>query len=209
VTSTPDKKKPPLIAILAVAIPLLALAVGAVISTTSQGDDQASSTTASMEGEPAATVPTPSTEGEPAAEPGSADKPAQNDSAEGRGSAGNTEGEVASSPQTAGGEGDRPVVTWPQPTVPAGGCDRPSGSTAVIALQESPRPACLQVDAEQAVEVQNRTGREISFMADGLNEIVPAGATFTIGRAADAFPQGRTTFWVQGDPKLSGLIEVG
>jgi hypothetical protein len=79
----------------------------------------------------------------------------------------------------------------------------------VIVLRNEPRPACVRVGADQAVEIQNRTGREISFMGDNLNEIIAAGRDFTVGRAADAFPEGRSTFWVQGAPALSGLIEVG
>jgi hypothetical protein len=210
VSSPSPRKKPPLIAILAVVVPLLAIAVGALVTTASQDEARSPSTTVGIDGDPSGpSGAAPDGQRAPRPEAGAPAPPVEEgDQEPPEGPAPAAADEVASSPQTAGGEGDRPVVTWPQPTVPAGGCDRPGGSTAVIVLGESARPACLRVSQEQSVQIQNRTGREISFMADNLNEILAAGADHTIGRAADAFAPGRSTFWVQGDPKLSGLIEL-
>ena len=111
-------------------------------------------------------------------------------------------------PGSAGGEGGRTVTTYPQPTVPAPGCDRPSG-TAVITLDDIPSPACLELGADQPVVFRNRTGKDISVVAIGVNEVVAAGADARVGAARDAFGEGRSTFWSPGNPQLSGIVEVG
>lgn len=113
--------------------------------------------------------------------------------------------EIPSSPDVAGIEGDRPVTTYPQPTVPDGGCPSRSG-TVVITLDARPSPGCVSVGADQTIEFANRTGREISLVAESINEVVPAGGSFSVG--ADAFPTGYSTFWSPGHPDLSGLVQL-
>ncbi len=117
------------------------------------------------------------------------------------------EPEIPSAPGAAGTEGDRPVVTYPRPEVPDGGCEGAEG-TAVVDLTDKPSPVCIQVGADQALVFRNGTGEEISVVAEGLNEVVPAGGELTVGRVADAFPEGRSTFWSPGNPELSGYVEV-
>lgn len=115
--------------------------------------------------------------------------------------------EVPTPGRIAGTESDRPEVTYPQPTVPDGGCDSVDG-TAVIELGDGPSPACVKVGEDQTLVFRNRTGHEISLVAEGINEVMGADGEYTVSRAADAFPTGRSTFWSPGNPSLSGLVEV-
>lgn len=211
-STTPRKKRPPVVALLAVLLPLVGLSVAAIVSGSSSDDGASTATTLVQDGDAEATTTAgaaPATDGAPTTTASNEDGPA----AETDG--GSTEGddaapadEVASRPQDAGGEGDRPTVTYPQPTVPSGGCATSSG-TAVITLRSTPSPACLRLSPDQPVVVRNQTGKDISVVAIGLNENVAAGSEVRVGRAADAFGDGQSTFWSPGNPQLSGIVQVG
>ncbi len=214
---SPTKKRPkPTIAVAAVVVPLLAIAIAAVLTTARSDDAASTETTISQSGDPAASRSTGGGGGE--------DAGAEADgSAGGAGDASTTtskgtttteappaerEPDVPSSPGAAGPEGERAAVTYPQPTVPASGCSRPSG-TAVITLGERPSPACLELGSDQSVIVRNRTGKEISFVAISVNEVIAPGSEMRIGTAGSAFGDGQSTFWSPGNPKLSGIVRVG
>ena len=203
------KKKPKLaVAIVAVVVPLLAIAVAAVLTTTSNGNGSATATTLSQDGDPDATAPASgigsgggkagvdgSTSATSTTKPNKANRP-------------DTADDVPSRPQDAGPEGERASVTYPQPTIPEGGCSRPSG-TVTITLGSKPSPSCIKVDGDQVVVFRNRTGKEISLVAIGVNEVVAAGSEVRVGRATTAFGDGRSTFWSPGNPQLSGIVIVG
>lgn len=188
-----------LIAALAVAaVPVLALAAFVLRGAGDEGRDEArlgddTTTTAPADGaEGSPTTEAPGGE----AEAGSGDQPPP----------GQEEAplEVPSRPVDAGPEGDRTVATYPQPTVPPGGCT----AAEVVDLGEAPSPGCVRVAGDRPLVFRNRTGGEISLVAEGLNEIVAPGGEYKVGRAADAFPSGRSTFWSPGNPALSGFVEV-
>lgn len=211
----PTKPKPkPYIAIAVVAIPLVAILIAAVVTTRSSSDQSATATTLSQDGDPGAaggakgggsasgTTATTTKGGDDESTTTKATtttKPKAN---------GVDNAEVPSNAADAGPEGDRATVTYPQPTVPASGCSTPSGK-AVITLGSGPQPACLKLKADQPVVVRNRTGKEISFIAISVNEVIPAGSEAPLGTAGSAFGDGRSTFWSPGNPKLSGIVIVG
>lgn len=206
-------KRPPLVIVLAVAIPLLAIAVAAIVRTTTADDDASTATTLVQDGAPGADPGDDGADaggpaGEDAAATPSKDGAPTTTTTRSGGEADDAEGEgQPTPPAAAGAEGERPTVTYPPPTVPASGCSRPSG-TAVITLGSSPSPACLELAADQAVVFRNRTGKDISVVAIGLNEVVAAGTEARVGAARDAFGDGRSTFWSPGNPQLSGIVEV-
>jgi hypothetical protein len=215
VTAVPQtrRKRPPLIVVLAVVVPALALAVAVAVRSASSDEQSSTATTLVQDGDPAAAEP--AGDDEEADAPAASEDPATTTTTsrkgEGSGDAGDpaeTDQGEPSPPGTAGSEGDRPTTSYPQPTVPPGGCDRPSG-TAVITLGNGPSPACLALGGDQPVVFRNRTGKEISIVAVGLNEVVAAGAEARVGVARDAFGDGRSTFWSPGNPSLSGVVEVG
>lgn len=216
VSTTTPRKRPPLVIVLAVLVPVLALAVAAAVASSSGSDDEASSTTLVQDGDPAATATSEATSSEAGDGEGSGSKAdatttteradeGGSDEADDEGASG---GDAPGGDPRAGGETERPTVTYPQPTVPEAGCSRPKG-TAVITLAEVPDPPCLELSADQAVVFRNRTGREISVVAIGLNEVVPPGSEAKVGAAMDVFGDGRSTFWSPGNPQLSGIVEVG
>jgi hypothetical protein len=204
--------------VLAVLVPVAALAIAAAVATSSSSDDEATATTLVQDGDPAADAAAqgedqPAGDDDGTAAPSDAeDEPTTTAAADEERSGDDVDatpaGDAPGGNPGAGGEAERPTVTYPQPTVPSGGCDRPSG-TAVITLDDVPSPACLELAPDQPVVIRNRTGREISVVAIGLNEVVAAGADARVGAARDAFGDGRSTFWSPGNPALSGIVEVG
>ncbi len=209
--STTKKRPKPIIAILAVVVPLAAIALAAAVSSTRSDDGAATATTVAQAGDPAAaangrsgsakdgagaTTSAPAGDGAGKVTTTTSKKAAERDP------------EVPSSPGAAGSEGERASVTYPQPTVPPGGCSRPSG-TAVITLGSKPSPSCLRLGADQPVVVRNRTGKEISIVAISINEVVAAGSEANLGTAGSAFGTGQSTFWSPGNPQLSGIVIVG
>jgi len=207
------KKKPPVIAILALVIPLAGLAIAGVMSSASDDHNSAPPTTLVQDGdaERAGTKASDAKDGSTTEAPSTTPPGRPNESggaSSGGGGESTDEAEVPSRPQDAGPEGDRPTVTYPQPTMPAGGCKSASG-TAVITLDAAPSPRCVRLSPDQPVVVRNRTGKEISVVAIGLNEVVASGKDMRVGRAIDAFGDGQSTFWSPGNPKLSGIVQVG
>lgn len=203
---TRPRRRSPVLALAVVAIPLALIAAAALFASSSGEEEGATATTDSVIGRPdqpvgggtAAPAPTDhgggsGTDGSPGGEGGST-------------SPGDDQ-EVPSSPGEAGPEGERTTVTYPQPTVPEGGCTR-VGGTAVIVLRDAPSPACLRLRADQPVVVENRTGRNLSLVAIGVNETIAAGSEARLGSAGDAFGEGESTFWSPGNPKLSGIVQV-
>lgn len=217
VSTTTPRKRPPLVIVLAVLVPVLALAVAAAVTSSSGSDDEASSTTLVQDGDPAATATSEATSSEAGDGEGSGSKAdattttteradeGGSDEADDEGASG---GDNPGGDPRSGGEVERPTTTYPQPTVPEAGCSRPKG-TAVITLADVPNPPCLELSADQAVVFRNKTGREISVVAIGINEVVAPGAEARVGSAIDAFGDGRSTFWSPGNPQLSGIVEVG
>ncbi len=205
-----------------VAVPLLAVIGVAIAGSTASDDDASDGTAAPADGTgTGGDGPTTIPIGVPGAAPtdggtvpgdGGTGGGASGDGTEGGGGGGGggqadpAAEEIPSAPGVAGPEGDRPVTTYPQPTVPDGGCPRPSGAVR-IALGERPDPGCVSVAAGQTIEFANRTGREISLVAESINEVVAPGTSFTVTAGA-AFPEGRSTFWSPGLPALSGIVEV-
>lgn len=203
---TQTKKKPkPIVAIIAVLVPLLVLVVAATVSQRSANEGSASATTLVQDGDPEAS-------GDSGKNSDEGDKTSTTAKDEGKDqeadASDEAQDEVPSAPADAGPEGERTSVTYPQPTVPAGGCSRPSGPV-VITLGEGPDPACLELAADQPITVRNRTGKEISFIAISVNEVVSAGSELSIGTAGSAFGEGQSTFWSPGNPQLSGIVVVG
>lgn len=200
------KKKPPTVAIVAIVVPLLVIVVAAVVTSTSTAKQQASATTIAQDGDLDAQAREAGTQAgsKRSSGPGSESK---TDARTSNLTKPGTYDEIATKPADAGAEGDRTTVTYPQPSVPAGGCSAVSG-TAVITLGKGPSPACLRLAADQRVVVRNRTGKEISFVAIGLNEIIAAGSEARVGAAGSAFGDGQSTFWSPGNPQLSGIVQV-
>jgi hypothetical protein len=213
VEPAPTSPRPkPLVAIVLVAVPLLAIIVGAVVTTTRSNEGAATATTISQAGDPAAAGRSSTTTA--SGSKATTTTTTKAGKAKEKGTTTSTAPKAAAEPETpskaadAGPEGERASVTYPQPTVPASGCSRPSG-TAVITLGSKPSPACLQLGADQAVVIRNRTGKEISFVAISVNEVIAAGSEMRIGTASSAFGDGRSTFWSPGNPQLSGIVIVG
>lgn len=209
--STP-KQRPPLVIVLAVLVPLVAIGVAAVIRTGSSDGRAGGATTLVQDGAPGADPATSGSDPETTTvEGGAGGSAGATTTTRGGTDAGDGDEGEPSPPGVAGGEdgGDaRTTVTYPQPTIPPAGCARPSG-TAVITLDEVPDPPCLELGADQPVVFRNRTGKDISVVAIGLNEVVAAGSDARVGAARDAFGDGRSTFWSPGNPQLSGIVEVG
>lgn len=212
VEPSPTKKRPkPIIAVLAVAVPLLAIGIAAVATSNRSDDGAATATTISQSGDPDAPAGAGASKGKGDSSTTAPKEGADDDertTTTTAAKAAERDPEIPSAPGDAGPEGERTSVTYPQPTVPSGGCSRPSG-TAVITLGSKPSPACLELGADQEVLVRNRTGKEISFVAISINEVVAPGSEVRIGTAGSAFGEGRSTFWSPGNPKLSGIVVVG
>lgn len=214
VETSPTKKRPkPAIAIVAVAVPLLAMLVAALVTTASSDEGASTQTTISQSGDPAAAGKSGGSKAGKDDTDTTATTAGSKD--EGKGKATTTTApttervpDIPSSPTASGPEGERASVTYPQPTVPASGCARPTG-TAVITLGATPFPACLELGPDQPVIVRNRTGKEVSFVAISVNEVIAAGSEMRIGTAQSAFGDGQSTFWSPGNPKLSGIVRVG
>ena len=212
--STTKKRPKPIIAILAVAVPLVAIAIAAVATSSSSDDGAATATTISQSGDPAAAGGGTGSSGKGSGTTTSAGGTKGSDSGTGKTTTTKAdpkaadEPDIPTDPVDAGPEGERTSVTYPQPTVPASGCSQPSG-TAVITLGSKPSPSCLKLGMDQAVVVKNRTGKEISFVAISVNEVIAPGSEMRIGTASSAFGDGRSTFWSPGNPKLSGIVIVG
>lgn len=213
---SPTKKRPkPTIAVAAVVVPLLAIAIAAALTTARSDDAASTETTISQSGDPAASgsgnpkgTGAAGGAGEAAGEAGDPTTTAAKGTTTTKAPSVEREPDIPSSPGEAGPEGERTTVTYPQPTVPASGCSRPSG-TAVITLRERPSPGCLELGPDQSVIVRNRTGKEISFVSISVNEVIAAGSEMRIGTAGSAFGDGQSTFWSPGNPKLSGIVRVG
>lgn len=211
---TSAKPRPkPLVAVILVAVPLVAILVAAVVTTTRSNEGASTATTISQSGDPAAA----GSSGKKGGGDSSTTAPKGDDKGKDQGKSSTTtsdpkaaerEPDIPTNPGDAGPEGERTSVTYPQPTVPESGCSRPSG-TAVITLGSAPKPACLRLGSDQEVIVRNRTGKEISFVAISVNEVISAGSEMRIGTAGSAFGEGRSTFWSPGNPQLSGLVIVG
>jgi len=213
VDPSPTKKRPkPALAIVAVAVPLLAIIVAAVVTTTQSDEGATTETTISQAGDPAAAGRAGSGSRKSGATTTTTAKGKAKD--EGKGTSTTTTAEPEAAAETAipssnpGPEGERASVTYPQPTVPPAGCSRPTG-TAVITLGTTPFPACLELGPDQPVVVRNRTGKEVSFVAISVNEVIAAGSEMRIGTAQSAFGDGQSTFWSPGNPQLSGIVRVG
>lgn len=204
-----DKKKKPKLAVViaAVVVPLLAIVAAAVVTTANSSDDSATATTVSQDGDPDA-PPGSSTGGGKASGSGSDGAKVTTSTTSKKAGSSTSYDDVPSTPANTGAEGDRTQVTYPQPTVPAAGCTKRSG-TVIITLDSRPSPACLKLGADQPVVVRNRTGKEISFVAISVNEVIAAGTEIRIGTAGKAFGDGRSTFWSPGNPQLSGIVLVG
>ncbi|HWJ60622.1 MAG TPA: hypothetical protein VNS19_01535 [Acidimicrobiales bacterium] len=211
----PTKKRPkPVVAIVAVAVPLLALLIAAVATTSSSDDAATTETTISQAGDPAAAAAGKGGEGGedgqgPAATEVTVDgkgKGTTTTAASKGGDGGDPD--IPSLPANAGPEGERASVTYPRPTVPPSGCARPTG-TAVITLGSTPFPACLELGPDQPVVVRNRAGKEVTFVAISVNEVIAAGSEMRVGTALAAFGEGESTFWSPGNPGLSGIVRVG
>lgn len=208
-TPTP-RRRSPVIPILAVVIPLVAIGIAAVVTTSTSDDPGATATTLSQAGDPA---PRGKGEGTGSDGPDRSGEPTTTAPADRRSDSTTTttarqEPETPSGPADAGTEAERASVTYPQPTVPPGGCARPGG-TATITLTSSPSPGCLRLGADQPVVVRNRTGKEITFVSVSVNEVLAPGTETRIGSASSAFGGGRSTFWSPGNPALSGIVIVG
>jgi len=209
--SSARKRPKPAVAIAAVAVPLLAIIIAAAVTTSRSDESSATATTISQSGDPAAAG---KKDGSASSDGGTTETTAKDGSDGGKGKTTTTteapadDPEIPSTPIDAGPEGERTAVTYPQPTVPASGCSRPKG-TAVITLTSAPSPACLELDPDQPVIVRNRTGREITFVAISVNEVIAAGSEMRVGTARSAFGDGQSTFWSPGNPKLSGIVRVG
>ena len=205
--STTKKKPKPIIAILAVVIPLLAIGIAAAVTTSGTSDGSATATTLVQDGDAEANAPGGGSKAEGGATKGTdGGSPAPADSSTTTKPT-EAEPETPTSPRDTGTEGERTTVTYPQPTVPASGCSARSG-TAVITLGSTPQPACLKLAGDQPVVVRNRTGKEISFVAISVNEVLAAGGEMQLGTANDAFGAGQSTFWSPGNPQLSGIVVV-
>ena len=208
--STPAAtRRSPAIAIVAVVMPLIAIGIAAVVTTSTSDDRGATATTLSQAGDPAreregTRADGADRSGDPTTTAAAGDRSTSTTSTT---TAAREEPETPSRPADAGTEAERTSATYPQPTVPPGGCSRPGG-TATITLTSSPSPSCLRLGADQPVVVRNRTGREITFVAVSVNEVLAPGTETRIGSASSAFGGGRSTFWSPGNPALSGIVIV-